>query len=291
MSQKNTDEENRELCELAYQDLGDLLKSQALAKPSVGNTTVTFTTTNEPGNLQLPAGYDALDGMMLLDIYEDESSGLYLYVVAKNDGKDISVICRGSEPPNENLDENGVDTDWVKSDVHKVDQAETPQMKALKAYLASQEFATIVDGTESITLAGHSLGADIAITGGMYLITQTVYGDKVEGIYAIDCPGASQDYLDAHMSQIRQCADRIHIYRYSGVGEILYDYPGVDYHRLKVKRTGGIIYQLFESHSLSEIRMNGDDFVFDTTAPSRALVIFGEMTRKVDELPVELVAP
>lgn len=291
MSKKNSDEENRELSELAYKDLEQMIEDQGLSNYYNQDIPIRFSTTNEPGCLQLPDGYEKLDGMTLLDIHEDEASGLYLYVVSKNDEQDVTVVCRGSEVPNTELDVAGLDTDWLKNDLHKINQDETQQQEMLIDYYNSAEFQTIAEGAGSITVTGHSLGGDLAVTGGIYLMTQTSYGDKVEGIYAIDCPGASLDYLTAHMEEINQCADRLHVYRYSGVGQILYDYPGAEYHRIQVSGDGGPFYKLFGSHSLSEISMNGDDFVYDSDEPKMVIEALGWITKRIDVLPDWLVTP
>lgn len=116
--------------------------------------------------------------------------------------------------------------DWGASDFGLLNSVQTRQQKEVDRFL--KKYKEQINGYDSITLTGHSLGGNLAEYA---TLVSHKYGfdDKVDRCVSLDGPGFSNEFLTAHMLDIARMNGKITHYRWSPVGSLLFDLPGVNY--------------------------------------------------------------
>lgn len=239
---------------------------------------------------ETPISIEALDGPEVLndwsviDVYNDEASGVYAVVYTDNHGKAV-VAFRGSEPP-KNLDFHGLETDWLRGDVELANTVPTRYQKKVEEYLNSDSLMEILEANHvtSVDLTGHSLGGNSAEHG--YLTADEDMRELLDACVAFDSPGFSQEYIDTHQKEIELYGEDITEYRYSGAGYLLNDLPNVNYMFIEVERNKWSIWNvLIGCHGLENIKFKHGSIIEDVNGPYYGIILLGELTREIDRMP------
>ena len=147
-------------------------------------------------------------------------------------GRNAIIAFRGSE----SFDFRQIWNDWILSDAGLVNSALTTQQRESETYIKyiNDKFGSDYD---SFTLTGHSLGGNLAEHAAV--TAPDKFYTKIRRVLNLDGPGYSDEYIDAHASDIKKHAAKIDHYQYSWVGAILKSLPGTNYRNMSASDAGG----------------------------------------------------
>ena len=173
----------------------------------------------------------------------NSENGFYACVIETSPGN-AAVGFRGSEGMG---DLDNVIHDWVHADLGLLNSTLTNQQAEVDVFL--DKYKDMLGNYDNLTMTGHSLGGNLAeyatIVSDKYKLD-----DNIEQCVSMDGPGFSDEFIRKHKDQIDKMNDVMKHYRWSFVGALLNDLPGVDYHFLEVTNVEGEDeYNSFTRHS------------------------------------------
>ena len=158
----------------------------------------------------------------------NSDNGFYACIIETSPGE-AAVGFRGSEP----MDELGnVVNDWVGADIGLVNSTCTNQQEEVDRFL--KKYQEQLKGYGNIAMAGHSLGGNLAEYA---TIVSYKYGldDNITQCVSMDGPGFSKEFIDKYRDQIEKMSGVMYHPRWSFVGTMLNDLPGVEYQYVQVE--------------------------------------------------------
>ena len=118
-----------------------------------------------------------------------------------NPNGEVVICCRGSDKMKLNpLDSKNTLNDWLHADVALAWDEQTLQQAEMERFMKGFE------RYNSISLVGHSLGANLAMHGAVTF----PYSNKITAVYAIDGPGYNQAYINFHRKEIERINNKIY---------------------------------------------------------------------------------
>lgn len=121
-----------------------------------------------------------------------------------NPDGEVVICCRGSDAMNLNpFDKKNTLNDWFGADLALAWDEQTKQQEEIKKFMEGFE------SYHSITLTGHSLGANLA----MYAAVTYPYPNKILGVYAFDGPGFNLSFIKEYHEEISRISDKIYNYQ------------------------------------------------------------------------------
>ena len=169
------------------------------------------------------------------DVYNvKDYNGFFACYIDKGNGEKAIGI-RGCE--NIRNKENFIH-DWGDSSLGLVHSEETPQQSEVRYFLRYLKDSHQLDDCDKLTIAGHSLGGNLASHAAIVL-EEDEFSDvkgKLYKAFNLDGPGVSQKYLRHNKEEIEKVAtkDVIQHVRWSVVGNLLFDIPGTCSKNIKV---------------------------------------------------------
>lgn len=240
-----TDEEMRKFTQVAYADLAE---SYEYLKGEYPNQTSFSLYNLREVALRLDpdadvSSLDVLSKEELLTwrvsgVHDTNSrNGFYSCIVETSPGEAV-VGFRGSE---DMTDMSNLVNDWILADVGLVNSTRTNQQAEVDRFL--KKYQTQLDGYKSLTMTGHSLGGNLAEYS---TIVSEKYGldDNITQCVSLDGPGFSNEFISKYGNEINSMSGVIKHYRWSLVGSMLNDLPGVDYEYVSVSNNTGRIFPL-----------------------------------------------
>lgn len=231
-----TDQEMRNFTQIAYADL-----TKGYEKLCAENPGVTSFSIESLKKASLEAGVpksklkqlDCLTDSQLKEwkisgIHDTNSkNGFYGCIIETGPGE-AAVGFRGSESMG-SLD--NVVNDWVGADVGLVNSTCTNQQAEVERFLA--KYQNQLNGYDSLAMSGHSLGGNLAEYA---TIVSNKYGlnDNIKQCMSMDGPGFSDEFIAKYRKEIEAMSSVMKHPRWSFVGTMLNDLPGVDYEYVKV---------------------------------------------------------
>lgn len=192
-------------------------------------------------------------------IYDrNDENGFYSCIIETSPGS-AAVAFRGSESMSK-LD-NTVN-DWIGSDLKLVNSICTQQHGAVRDFF--EEEKDILKEYEHLTLTGHSLGGNLAEYG---TIISSEYGldSIIDQCVNLDGPGFSNEFIDKYKLQIEKMKGKMKHYRWSLVGSLLFELPGVEQIDLKVSNDANKLdkenYSVLTRHDTKYLETDGKNFV------------------------------
>ena len=183
----------------------------------------------------------------------NDSSGMYAITLIPSRESNVAIVAyRGSEAANnKGFSADKVVTDWIVADAGIASGKPTLQEIQAADYL---EEILSDDRFTQVYTCGHSLGGNLALTAA---VMKAYDNDKFKGGVAFDAPGHPQEFIDSYSTNISKVADKLTHYYYTMVGS-LFNSLTSNYKEIQVleEHFGG-----FESHSLFNIDMNGEDVI------------------------------
>ncbi|MBQ5994620.1 MAG: DUF2974 domain-containing protein [Clostridia bacterium] len=245
-----TDNEMRNFTQIAYADLTKGYEALCASHP--GKTSFSIAELKQasldagvkPSQLKsLNCLTDAqMQNWTISGIHDTNSSnGFYACIIETSPGN-AAVGFRGSENMG-SLD--NVVNDWTKADLGLVNSTCTNQQAEVNNFL--EKYKTQLNGYDSLAMAGHSLGGNLAEYA---TIVSVNYGlnDNITQCMSMDGPGFSDEFINEHRAEIEAMSGVMKHPRWSFVGTMLNDLPGVDYRYVQVENKGDDKYNSFTRH-------------------------------------------
>ena len=199
----------------------------------------------------------------IVDIHDKTpENGLFACAVETSD-KDVCVAFRCSEGMQ---DYRGAVFDWIRSDFGALNSTDTIQNTETEEYAIELAQKHVLDKYDKIDVAGHSLGGQLASS---FAVGCAVSGstksilDKLGDVYNFDGQGFSDEYIDMHKDAIEKVSGHITHYKWSPIGNLLYDLPGEKEVFLKTEKynkDGGLLdrigYYTFGKHDTRSLEFN-----------------------------------
>lgn len=152
----------------------------------------------------------------------NSTNGFYACIIETSPGNAV-VGFRGSEDPK---DPSNLVNDWIKADLGLLNSTCTNQQAEVERFL--NMYKDQLGSYDSLAMTGHSLGGNLAeyatIVSGKYSLD-----DKITQCVSMDGPGFSNEFLMKYRKEIQSMSGVMKHYRWSLVGGLLFDLPGVDY--------------------------------------------------------------
>ena len=172
----------------------------------------------------------------------NKRTGFVACVIDTGGGRAI-IAFRGSE----SFDFRQIWNDWILSDAGLVNSALTMQQRESETYIKYIN-SKLGGDYSSFTITGHSLGGNLAEHAAV-TAPDGLYA-KIERVLNLDGPGYSDEYIDAHIEDIKKHARKIDHYQYSWVGAILKSLPGTNYRNMSASDESGHVMKHDTKHIL-----------------------------------------
>lgn len=184
----------------------------------------------------------------------NDKNGFYACMIETSDDE-LAVCFRGSESMNSY---SNVKNDWIKADVGLVNSTCTNQHEEVHRFYEANN--DLLERYESLTMTGHSLGGNLAEYA---TIVSDEYGfdDNIKQCVSMDGPGFSDEFLDEYRDEIKKMSAVMYHPRWSLVGTMLQDLPGVKYQFVDVVDEVKGISSCIARHSAKNLVYNGDNLV------------------------------
>ncbi len=285
-----TDKESRAFTQIAYADLSkgyDLLLAE--------NPGVTSFSIKDVKDAALRNGVDP-DALKQLDcLTSDQMSdwkisgvhdtngenGFYACIIETGNGE-AAVGFRGSEGMG---DLDNVVHDWVGADIGLVNSTCTNQQAEVDKFL--EKYKNQLNGYDSLAMAGHSLGGNLAEYA---TIVSSEYGldDNIKQCVSMDGPGFSNEFINKYREQIEKMSGVMYHPRWSFVGTMLNDLPGVNYQYVEVANKEGVEeYNALTRHS-TEYLVYGEGDSLVPGEQDTLSKITNVISQGVDHLPTPI---
>ncbi len=177
----------------------------------------------------------------------NDDDGFYACIIETSEDEAV-VAFRGSE---DMTDLNNLRNDWVRADFGLLSSTCTSQQADVERMFL--KYRSLLDGYSSLAMVGHSLGGNLAEYG---TIVSDRYGldDNITQCVSLDGPGFSWVFILTHLGEILNMSGVMDHYRWSLVGSLLYDLPGVSYEHV----TTSDYYKVLGKHDLSYVVFEDD---------------------------------
>lgn len=185
---------------------------------------------------------------------DNDNSGFYACVIETGENEAV-VGFRGSE---DMMNLSNMKNDWVKADLGLLNSELTNQQAEVRNFL--DENKTLLDGYDNLAMTGHSLGGNLAEYA---TIVSKEYGlnDNIKQCMSLDGPGFSNEFIEKYHQEIEEMSGVMSHPRWSFVGTLLNDLPGVEYGFVAVKNTDdGEKYGPATRHDTKYLDFEGDYF-------------------------------
>ncbi|MBR2589508.1 MAG: DUF2974 domain-containing protein [Clostridia bacterium] len=249
-----SDEEMRLFSQIAYAQLKE--GYDALLKENPGKKVFTIAEVKEAAQ---KAGVSAsqlqsldcltpeqMNSWKISAAYDTNNDTGFAACVIETSPGNAAVAFRGSE----GMDSlSNVQNDWINGDLRLLNSICTTQQAEVEKFLANNR--SLLDGYDSLAMTGHSLGGNLAeyatIVSGKYGLD-----DNITDCLSLDGPGFSDEFIRAHYDEIQQMCDVMRHARWSFVGTMLNDLPGVDYKYVQVEENDDWNYPIMR-HSTEHL--------------------------------------
>jgi hypothetical protein len=198
-----------------------------------------------------------------------EAEGVVAYIMVDNNNN-ATIAFRGTSQ----------DYEWAQ-DTDLLNSTITQHQQGIQNFL--NNYKTQLEGYNSISLTGHSLGGNDATFAALELARMNM-ADKIDSVYSMDGPGFSQEFLSAYAPEIEQIISKIHHRRWSLVGSLLNPIPGAD--NIYIGTTTYNLYDgdtsnLFTKHDTKYVEYDENGNMI-SREPDLLARWFGDLSRQLD---------
>ena len=231
-----SDLQSRAFTQIAYMDLDEKYVDYCKANGTDSAPLSEILSTSQYEKLKNLGLTDAeINSWNISGVHDTNSqNGFYACIIETAPGE-AAVGFRGSEDMG---DLNNVANDWVGADIGLVNSTCTNQQEEVDRFL--QKYKDQLNGYDSVAMAGHSLGGNLAEYA---TIVSYKYGldDNITQCVSMDGPGLSNEFIDKYRDQIEKMSGVMYHPRWSFVGTMLNDLPGVEYQYVEVSNDANAI--------------------------------------------------
>lgn len=181
----------------------------------------------------------------------NSENGFYACVIETSPGQ-AAVGFRGSEDM-QNLDH--LVNDWIGADIGLVNSTCTNQHEEVERFLS--KYRDKLKEYDGLAMTGHSLGGNLAEYA---TIVSYKYGldDNITQCVSMDGPGFSEEFIEKYRTQIENMSGIMDHPRWSLVGPMLEDLPGVHYRFVDVSNDANQLddaeYNVLTRHDTKYLR-------------------------------------
>jgi hypothetical protein len=176
---------------------------------------------------------DAQKQWSLMICDRNQKTGFYACVIRTDpNSKDAIVAFRGSEDISQG---NNFEKDWWEADIKLIDSIQTTQHAECEKFM--KDWQSYLNGL-NISVTGHSLGGNLAE---YFMIVSGKFGlrDNISSCISFDGPGFSNEFIEKYRAEIASMSSKMRHIRWSFIGSLLNDLPGVSYIGAKID-TGNV---------------------------------------------------
>lgn len=225
-----TDREMKDFTQIAYMDFAESYDSLRAENPDRTSFTLrelineanSRSSTPDIGNTSWLTN-EQLDNWSISAVCDNNSkTGFYGCVIEDGNGN-AAIAFRGSESAE---NPSNLIHDWIQSDFGLLNSVQTTQQQEVDRFLRDNR--DLLNSYDSLSVTGHSLGGNLAEYA---TIVSDRYGldNKIESCISFDGPGFSDEFIRLHSAEINNVSGVMNHYRWSVVGGLLFDLPGVSY--------------------------------------------------------------
>lgn len=195
----------------------------------------------------------------IVDIYNNNAkTGFYGCVIDVGNGEAI-VAFRGSESM---LNLSNLKHDYGEADLRLLNSILTKQQGDVYKFLKKISESEYIKDYDSIAMTGHSLGGNLAMHGAVASAMPGIGLDgKLKRCVSFDGPGFSDEYIEKNRKYIDKVANKVDHFKWSPVGGLLFEFPGVPRIPLKFKEKKDFLYNLITRHSTESIEFENETAV------------------------------
>ncbi len=217
----------------------------------------------------------------IVDYYDsNDDTGFYGCVIDVGNG-DAIVAFRGSEGA---LDLSNLQHDWIEADLKLLNNTMTNQQAEVYKFMKQISQSDYIDDYDSIGLTGHSLGGNLAMHAAVVSAEPGIgLAGKLEKCISFDGPGNSTEYNEKFAAEIAKISSKVTHYKWSPVGGLLYEFPGVKRISLKFTEKDDFIYNLISRHDTKSIEFDGENAIRGNETAWD--IITSKFTQGLDRMP------
>ncbi len=274
-----TDNQIRAFCQLGYAELAKGFESHGGQGQKVRLTEIL--SENDRKELALRGANERDYSRWYVVAVHDTNAanGFYACVIETSPGSAV-ISFRGSERMEYGF--SNLQHDWVEADLGLLNATATEQQREADRFLC--ESRPLLARYLCITLTGHSLGGNLAEYAALQF---EKYGlaDRLEQCVSMDGPGFSDEFIAQYRDVLRRISAKMKHYRWSFVGWLLNDLPGVKYRCLRVHNISKLDqYNILTRHDPKylDVDQNGN---FQEGSQDLLALYSGRLSRYVDCLP------
>ena len=221
-----------------------------------------------------------IKGWKIVDYYNNNAAtGFYGCLIDTGNG-DAIIGFRGSEGMD---DLDNLRHDWLEADLGLLNNTLTKQQGDVEKFLDQISKSEYINNYNSIAMTGHSLGGNLAEHAA---IMSSEYGldDKLAQCMSFDGPGFSNEYINKNRVRIEKVSEKITHYKWSPVGGLLSELPGVERISLKYKESDNFFYNLIGRHSTESIIFD-ENGAAERGEPSMWDILTSKFSQGIDHMP------
>lgn len=235
---------------IAYMDLNSSFQAHRNESPVNLGSILSPSQKAELTSLGIPES--EFSGWSLAAVHDTNAdNGFYCCVIETSPGS-ATVAFRGSEGMESGLS-NAVN-DWALADLGLLNSTQTTQQAEIHRFYEQNQ--QLLQRYDHIATTGHSLGGNLAEYA---TVMSTEYGldGRIDQCVSLDGPGFSNEFISRYRGQIDQVSGKMRHVRYSTVGRLLNDLPGVSYQTADVRNVPGKDkYNSFTRHDMAYINID-----------------------------------
>lgn len=273
----------RAFTQIAYMDLENKYEEKSIPKNTPVKLSELLSDKQKQTLIDLGIPEYEIDSWSIAAIHNtNDSNGFYACVIETSPGH-AAVGFRGSEEMNEL---GNVMNDWVEADIGLVNSTCTNQQAEVDRFL--QDKKDLLNKYDYLAMTGHSLGGNLSeyatIVSGRYGLD-----DNIKQCVSLDGPGFSDEFILKYRKEIEQMSDKMTHYRWSFVGTMLNDLPGVDYHYVSVSNEANALdneeFNAISRHSTKFLDYDSDTGMFLPGEQDTLSKITSVISEGIDHMP------
>ena len=274
-----TDRQLQTLAQIGYLELGRAYESQGGAGKKVKLSALL--TEKDRLSLALRGGDEGEYSQWNMTAVQDANavSGFYACVLETAPG--CAVVCfRGSDP----LVHGYADlrNDWVEADLGLLNAAITEQQREAERFLQANR--DLLRQYRRLTIVGHSLGGNLAEFAAIRCVKYGLDG-LLEQCVSLDGPGFSNEFIAQNKALLRYVSAKMRHDRWSFVGALLNDLPGVAYRFVDVRNVSRQDqYSMVTRHDLKYLKVD-ENGCFAEGRQDLLSISFSRLSRQVEGMP------
>lgn len=274
-----TDNQLRAFSQVGYMELAQCFESQGGPGKKVKLTSLM--TEKDRSELEIRGGAEQDYAQWYVTAVRDKNGASGFYACVLETAPDSAVVCfRGSDRMAHGFAD--LQHDWVEADLGLLNAASTEQHRDAEQFLRDHKH--LLKQYRRITITGHSLGGNLAEYAAIRFVRYGLDG-QLEQCVSMDGPGFSDEFISQNKAILRYVCAKMKHYRWSFIGALLNDLPGVAYRFVDVQHVSKADrYNMVTRHDLKYLKTDQKGN-FVEGQQDLLSIYFSKLSRHVDGMP------